>query len=371
MAAQVTVGLDGSEESLAAARWATGEAVLRGVPLRLVHVEEWPNTPEIPAPYARTLYERAEALLHDEADRARKEHPDLEVTTERARGRAADELVAASDEADLLVLGSRGLGGVLGFVVGSVSLAVVGVARRPVVLVRARRPDPAASAHGIVVGVDLHHPCEPLLAFAFGEAARRRVPLRFLSTWTVPASYGYAAVVDPGIAEELGAGVRVGLDELRRRWRSSRWDERAVEGRTGRSAPRPLLASRSGRAGHEDPASRDATRHEPHGGVPAVPGPGTHGHGPAHAHDLGRVGERVHRADEQNAPAQIRPLTGTLSSLTASAVWPRWPANGVSPLIGATSTRPDSAMSYPAKGADVSMIRHQMSPRSGPSPTRS
>ncbi|GHG07031.1 universal stress protein [Streptomyces filamentosus] len=220
MAAQVTVGLDGSEESLAAARWAAGEAVLRGVPLRLVHVEEWPNTPEIPAPYARTLYERAEALLHDEADRARKEHPDLEVTTERARGRAADELVAAADEADLLVLGSRGLGGVLGFIVGSVSLAVVGTARRPVVLVRARRPDPAASAHGIVVGVDLHHPCEPLLAFAFEEAARRRVPLRFLSTWTVPASYGYAAVVDPGIGEELGAGVRVGLDELLSPWRS-------------------------------------------------------------------------------------------------------------------------------------------------------
>ncbi|MEV6202916.1 universal stress protein [Streptomyces sp. NPDC051771] len=220
MTAQVTVGLDGSEESIAAARWAAGEAALREVPLRLVHVEEWPNTPEIPIPYARTLYQRAEALLHDEAGRAREEHPDLEVTTERARGRAADELVAAADESDLLVLGSRGLGGVLGFVVGSVSLAVVGTARRPVVLVRAERPDPASSARGIVVGVDLHHPCEPLLAFAFGEAARRRAPLRFLSTWTVPSSYGYAAMVDPGIGEELGAGVRVGLDELLSPWRT-------------------------------------------------------------------------------------------------------------------------------------------------------
>ncbi|MGW1010340.1 universal stress protein [Streptomyces termitum] len=220
MTAQVTVGLDGSEESLVAAGWAAGEAALREVPLRLVHVEEWPNTPEIPIPYARTLYERAERLLHDEADRARKEHPDLEVTTERARGRAADELVAAANEADLLVLGSRALGSVLGFVMGSVSLAVVGTARRPVVLVRARRPDPASSARGIVAGIDLRHPCEPLLAFAFEEAARRHAPLRFLSTWTLPPSYGYAAVVDPVIGEELGAGVRTGLDKLLSPWRT-------------------------------------------------------------------------------------------------------------------------------------------------------
>ncbi|WP_031003459.1 universal stress protein [Streptomyces sp. NRRL F-5727] len=221
MTAQVTVGLDGSEESLTAARWAAEEATLREVPLRLVNVEEWPNTPEVPVAYARALAERAEGLLRDEAARARKEHPDLEVITERTRGRAADELTASANEAELLVLGSRGLGGVLGFVVGSVSLAVVGTAARPVVLVRAERAGPAADAGDIVVGVDLRHPCEPLLAFAFGEAARRRVPLRFLSAWTLPASYGYAAAVDPVIGEELEAGVRTGLEELLSPWRAT------------------------------------------------------------------------------------------------------------------------------------------------------
>ncbi|WP_189947752.1 universal stress protein [Streptomyces roseolus] len=245
MTAQVTVGLDGSDESLAAARWAAAEAVLREVPLRLLHVEEWPDTPEIPVPHARTLYERAEALLHDEAERARKEHLGLEVVTERVRGRAADELVAAADEADLLVLGSRGLGGVLGFVMGSVSLAVVGTARQPVVLVRAEHPDPTSSARGIVVGVDLRHACEPLLAFAFGEAVRRHAPLRFLSTWTVPTSYGYAAVVDPGINEELGAGVRAGLEELLSPWRA-RYPGADVttEAVVGAAAPRMTDASR-------------------------------------------------------------------------------------------------------------------------------
>ncbi|MEU6982073.1 universal stress protein [Streptomyces sp. NPDC046324] len=218
MTAQVTAGLDGSKESLAAVGWAASEAVLREVPLRLVHVEEWPNTPEVPLPYARTLAERAESLLREESDRARKEHPGLEVLTERARGRAAEELTAAANEADLTVLGSRGLGGVRGFIVGSVSLAVVGSARRPVVLVRAEGA-PGASEGGIVVGVDIYHPCEALLSFSFDEAARRGTPLRFLHSWTLPASYGYAAIVDPGIGEELGGHLFGGLDDLIEPWR--------------------------------------------------------------------------------------------------------------------------------------------------------
>ncbi|MEU3479677.1 universal stress protein [Streptomyces sp. NPDC033754] len=123
MTAQVAVGLDGSAESLAALRWAARVAVLREVPLRLVHVEEWPSTPEVPLPYARDVTERPESLLRDAADRARKDHIGVEVLTERARGRAYEELTAAANEADLTVLGSRGLGGVRGFVVGSVSLA--------------------------------------------------------------------------------------------------------------------------------------------------------------------------------------------------------------------------------------------------------
>ncbi|WP_078953988.1 universal stress protein [Streptomyces globisporus] len=98
MTAQVTVGLDGSKESLAAVNWAATAAVLREVPLRLVHVKEWPNTPEMPLAYARTLAERAGTLLRDEADRVRKEHPGLEVLTERARGRAAEGLTAAANE---------------------------------------------------------------------------------------------------------------------------------------------------------------------------------------------------------------------------------------------------------------------------------
>jgi hypothetical protein len=72
---------------------------------------------------------------------------------------------------------------------------------------------------GIVVGVDIYHPCDALLAFSFNEAARRGTPLRFLHSWTLPASYGYAAIVDPGIGEELGGHLIGGLDDLLEPWR--------------------------------------------------------------------------------------------------------------------------------------------------------
>ncbi|QNS02981.1 universal stress protein [Streptomyces xanthii] len=216
MTAQVTVGLDGSPESVAAARWAAREAVLREVPLRLAHVVE--RKDEAPSEDDRLHAERIDALLRDEADRARREHPDLEVLTERLHGRPAAELTAAADEADLLVLGSRGLGTVHGFVSGSVALSVLGSARHPVVLVRARETERAAASRGIVVGVDIEHSCDPLLAFAFTEAARRNAPIRFLYSRPLPTFYGYGGVMDPKMGEKERIGALGSLDERLTPW---------------------------------------------------------------------------------------------------------------------------------------------------------
>ncbi|MBW5480329.1 universal stress protein [Streptomyces bambusae] len=240
MTAQVTAGIDGSQESLAAAAWAARAAVLREVPLRLVHVEEWPVTPEIPYQLAAHHAERSSGLLRDVAEQARKEHPGLEVTTEHQLGRVSGLLSAAADESDLTVLGSRGLGGLVGFLIGSVSLAVVGTSRTPVVLVRAdgaagaddkqtadvasgtptQAPRPESSPGGILVGVDLGHPSEPVLAFAFAEAARRGGTLRVLHSWTLPRPYAYAAVADPGIGELRGQQVAQRLADAVRPWRA-------------------------------------------------------------------------------------------------------------------------------------------------------
>ncbi|MFE1827203.1 universal stress protein [Streptomyces yangpuensis] len=236
MTVQVTVGLDGSSESFAAAVWAAREAVRREAPLHLVHVEEWPVAPAIPYPIAAYDAERSTGLLRDTAEKLRKDHRGLEVTIEEVRGRAGSLLSAAADESDLMVLGSRGLGGIVGFLAGSVSLAVVRRSHRPVVLVRADRADapavgevPGPAVGEIVVGADLRHPNTPVLAFAFLEAARRGVRVRVVHGWTLPGPSVYAMVADPGIGETVGGHVASALAELVRPLRRSYPDVQVVE----------------------------------------------------------------------------------------------------------------------------------------------
>ncbi|MFD0373797.1 universal stress protein [Streptomyces sp. NPDC127112] len=221
MTVQVTAGLDGSRESFAAAVWAAREAVRREVPLHLIHVEERTVTP--PIPYAIAAYdaERSAGLLRDVAEQVRRDHPGLEVTTEHARGRAGPLLVSAADESDLMVLGSHGLGGFKGFLVGSVSLAVVGRSHHPVVLVRADGVDasgagaaPGQGVGEILVGADLRHPNAPVLAFAFLEAARRGATVRVVHGWTLPGPSLYAIVADPGFGETVGGQIAHALAEL-------------------------------------------------------------------------------------------------------------------------------------------------------------
>ncbi|OCC11058.1 universal stress protein [Streptomyces sp. PTY087I2] len=228
MTRHVTVGLDESPESRAAAQWAAREAALRGAALRLIHVEEWPITPEMPLTSTQSLVERYETLLRETADRARRDRPGLEVTTELVQGRAVEELTRAANEAEVTVLGSRGLGGVVGFLVGSVSLGVIGKVRSPVVLVR--RPEeteaadsaeaPSGTGPRIVLGVDLDHPSDALLSFAFGQADRGNAALQVVHSWSLPPSYGYAAILDPGLGSGLGQRAAEGLTELLRPWRA-------------------------------------------------------------------------------------------------------------------------------------------------------
>lgn len=228
MTRHVAVGVDGSAASVAAVSWAAQEAMLREVPLLLVHVEESPAGPETPPDFARAQADRTKSLLRDAADTARSRHPGLEVTTDTAQGRAADVLTAAANHAEEMVLGSRGLGRVAGFLTGSASLPVVATSRQPVVLVRsqgATEPSPQGEApgdagSGIVLGLDIRHPCDLLIAFAFGEASRTGAELRVVHSWSQPAAYGYAAIMDPGIGVELEQRVAAGLADMIRPWRS-------------------------------------------------------------------------------------------------------------------------------------------------------
>ncbi|MEV6019871.1 universal stress protein [Streptomyces sp. NPDC051997] len=137
----VAAGIDGSPESLAAAHWAAREALRRGTALRLVHAWQWREGPAPSRPAAVPRRDGAEDLLTGVADGLRAAHPGLLVHGRPAEEAPVTALLAAADEADLLVLGSRGLSGATGYLLGSISQRIVSGAPVPVVLVRAGGPN--------------------------------------------------------------------------------------------------------------------------------------------------------------------------------------------------------------------------------------
>ncbi|QTE01977.1 universal stress protein [Streptomyces cyanogenus] len=240
----ITVGLDGSPESRAAAEWAAREAELRGLPVKLVQVWEPVPEPMAQAPLlgAETHQHWTERIPRESAEGLRLRHPGVEVTTEQLTGRPAEALVNAAEDADMLILGSRGLGGVGGFLVGSVGLAVVAHARRPVVLVRAGEqaadehemdpagiPSAATGFRPVVLGLDIAGPDEALIGFAFEAAARRSVPLRVVHAWNPPPYYAYGMALEPAVEREMAKGDATILSEVLRPWRQKYPDVEVVE----------------------------------------------------------------------------------------------------------------------------------------------
>lgn len=254
MLSPVVAGVDGSAGSLAAAAWAAHEAVRRGRALRLLHAREGQSRrgePPIADAARRTLARR---VLRQAEERVRAACPVVRLYDDQVEGPAADALVKSAEDADLLVLGSRGAGRLAGLLAGPVALGVVARATHPVVLVRADteedgparadteegRHDPAGrprdGRRDVVLGLDVTEPCDEVIAFAFGAARLRRARLRVLHAWRAPGPF----LPGPGEAGLPGdprrAGERLGfLSSVLRVWRDKYPDvvvlETAVEGK--------------------------------------------------------------------------------------------------------------------------------------------
>jgi nucleotide-binding universal stress UspA family protein len=142
----IVVGVDGSEGSIAALRFAVEEAKVRGAEVRAVNAWHVP-----PAVYGsgwapagvdfdefRKLAEDALAQSLEDAGAAAAE---VTVTPVLREGQPADVLCAEAEHADMIVVGSRGLGGFRGLLLGSVSQQVVHHARCPVVVMPHVEPE--------------------------------------------------------------------------------------------------------------------------------------------------------------------------------------------------------------------------------------
>ena len=162
----VAVGYDGSEEAQSAVRWAAGYAAAGGYGLRVVHAWVWPLFTKKLGPVKGVegsgLRNAAEALLAEGVELARaavaaEPRPGAEgapvVHGVMETGLPAAVLRDAASDARLLVVSSRGLGGVLGHVAGSVCLDLAGSSPCPLMVIRRLRT-PGQAAGPVVVGID-------------------------------------------------------------------------------------------------------------------------------------------------------------------------------------------------------------------------
>jgi nucleotide-binding universal stress UspA family protein len=138
----ITVGVDGSDHSQQALDWAVNEAAIRQAPLTVLAVHQvasnhWSGNPiitEQDRPEEQKVRKAAEDAAQQAVDRLTGAKP-ASVTVTAVSGLPARQLIEASKDADLVVVGSRGAGGFARLVLGSTSNQVVHHAACPVVVV--------------------------------------------------------------------------------------------------------------------------------------------------------------------------------------------------------------------------------------------
>jgi nucleotide-binding universal stress UspA family protein len=184
----VVVGIDGSESALEAAIWAAKAAERQKKSLTILAAYEtqaaaYAPALVIPQDVIDIIRKEAEDNVHKAAAKARQAAPSVDVTGKVIEGRPSPVLIDASHDAALVVVGSRGLGGVRGLFLGSVGVDVAAHATSPVVVYAgAGGPGP------VVVGIDGSELSEAALSSAFEQAAQLGAKLKVVHTWTDLAS---------------------------------------------------------------------------------------------------------------------------------------------------------------------------------------
>jgi len=178
---QVVVGIDGSATPQGAMLWAAAEAARRGASLLIAHAGDAepadPLAPDVPNAFARLLLTEAEATLGEAG-------LDCPVSTVVSAENPVHLLTRLSEQADLMVVGSHGLGRRTSALLGSVAFRVAAHSRCPVTLVPTGWDERAATRRPVVVGVPVSAFARSPLYVAFAEAHHRGVPVRAVRTWS-------------------------------------------------------------------------------------------------------------------------------------------------------------------------------------------
>jgi len=281
----VVAGTDGSVESLRAVDWAAREAVLRGLPLRIVSAAALP--PRMTErqreavsgldTVSDTLRKERDRALAAAAERVRAAAPELLIDVDELTGAPAQALTEAGSGASMLVVGARGIGAFTALILGSVSQYVSAHATCPVVVVR---EETTTATRQVGVGIGDPARSAAALAFAFEEASLRKASLIAVHAWDIPydqigaAAWALATPGRPAVEEQSANQLESVLADWQGRYPDVQVTHDFIHAHPGRA-----LVGLSARA--------DLVvlgRHAKHG---ALPGPGAvrhavlnHAHGP-------------------------------------------------------------------------------------------
>ncbi len=245
MTARFVVGLDGSDHAQLALEWAARLAAHHSATIRPVLVWDAPTSAMVSHPVEtaptrlevlESEYQNAAAALVGEVAAA---YPDVAIERPMVqRGEAGHELCRVAADADLLVVGSRGLGGFASLVLGSVSGHCAAHAPCPVAVIPASYVPDGPIAGAYVVGVDGSARSQEALAWA-DQWAPADTSLRLVHAWEVPVTIDrLSSWTDPEVCQSAAQQIADEAAATVRRHRA-----RAVAIRTDARSDLPVLAS--------------------------------------------------------------------------------------------------------------------------------
>lgn len=241
----VVVGYDGSESSQTAVEWAANEALARDAELLLLAAITVPMSAS-PMSFGVVSPGSIDDMLARVAEHATKAaeaaaaaHPGLVAHARSVLGGASAALVEASESADVVVVGSRGMGGFKGLLVGSVGVQVAEHAKCPAVVIRR---EAASTADRVVVGIDGSPLSLAAADFAMQTASRRGWSVLAVHSWDIPTYDTLSSPIGPSQVEidNLIEGERVATSESLAGLRE-RYPDVALEVEVAKGPPARIL----------------------------------------------------------------------------------------------------------------------------------
>jgi len=214
----IVVGVDGSEHSRLAVKWAGDEADRRGSLLLLLFAQIG-EPDHLPPWYQRGNGEvsAGEAVVDDAFGLVATRHPSVMARTEVVEWPPALALTVASRSAELLVVGARGLGGFKELLLGSVSDQCIQYSHCPVVVVSKDPDEGKVDGPRIVVGIDGSFGSSQALHWALDEAGVRSATVEAIYAWQYPPIGAYILGPPEGF-EASGQEIVDGALEFHKRW---------------------------------------------------------------------------------------------------------------------------------------------------------